>query len=400
MITDIPSADEYRDAGINLLHLAWQIAMQTTSDFEGAEMALYGVDDETLAEATAIYWRKSQPALGNAISLVQQAMEMGLKGRIAAVSPFLLIAREPKEWPRGSDRQDTAFSSFRSLDAADLVKVHNTLAAAPLDDHFQTFWQQIRSERNTLMHSGAPKAYDPAGLIRNVLTAAEMLFDDMSWPRRLLHLEAEGRYAGLGGDYDRNVIMEQVERAIRHLSPADLKRFFKFDPKRRAYACPACWAEANRDYQDDWPRLAQPVSRAPGETKLRCAVCNEVSQIERSPCTGPDCLGNVVHENMCLTCLRSQDSPYDFQSALLLNDGQPRPQHRFEFRKGNTTTGDHAGFACDNDAIEHARLAMSAPYLTTWESVHVEGPGRQPLGHWARTQSGLEWIPVAVKQNP
>jgi hypothetical protein len=140
MIIEIPTASEFHAAGLNQLYLAWQIAMQAVQEYEdlddyigpqekpveSAETKAFWESAEFKAyreSASIEYWTKSQPALANAFGLIQQAMEMALKGRIASISPFLLISRDPKDWPKGVDTDAVPFSEFRTLDAADLVKL-------------------------------------------------------------------------------------------------------------------------------------------------------------------------------------------------------------------------------------------------------------------------------------
>lgn len=133
MITEIPSPSDFQAAGLNQLYLAWQIAMHAVEDFDFFEDNLDLGDGEAQQAASSEYWAKSQPALANAFGLIQQAMEMALKGRIALISPFLLIPRDPRDWPKGVENHGVPFSEFRMLDAADLFKVHNTFITPPLD---------------------------------------------------------------------------------------------------------------------------------------------------------------------------------------------------------------------------------------------------------------------------
>ena len=310
MIQDIPTSDEFRAAAINQLYLGWQIAMQVVYQHE--QVTDYSeIDGEEATEAAAEYWRKSQPALANAFGLVQQAMEMALKGRIAAVSPYLLISRDPKDWPKGVDERAVPFSEFRTLDAADLIKVHNSFVAQPLNQAFRDFWVETRRDRNQIMHSVTSKSFDPATLVRVILTAAETLFTDVRWPQRLLAMEEDDALAAYGlSDGVQNAVMRQVDTAIRHLDAAETRRFFGFDSKRRAYICPICYYESNRDWQDKWPALAQFCDKAPGSTHLHCIVCDETSVVERVACTNIECPADVIHEGMCLTCMASQDDPH------------------------------------------------------------------------------------------
>lgn len=405
MITDIPSASEFEAAGLNQLYLAWQIALRAVYDHE--ELVDYsGFDDTDAQEAAAEYWAKSQPALANAFGLTQQAMEMALKGRIAAVSPYLLISRDPKDWPKGVDSGSVPFSEFRTLDAADLIKVHNSFSAAPLDDAFRQFWDQVRRDRNKIMHSVAPKAFDPAELVRTILTAARALFGDIGWPERLAIMEGDGQYAAYGlDDNTQNAVMRQIDTAIRHLTPAESRQFFRFEPKQRAYVCPKCYLRSNRDWQDSWPKLAQFTSKEPGSTDLHCVVCGEITLVERSKCASPECSGDVLADDLCLTCMREQDDPRLIVSELESDVAFDTPRYRLSFHRGKFGSGgletsDTRHFASDEEAVEFARIAMLSPNLASWDLVSVSEdlPGSmlvEPLhrdrilGSWIR---GVELI--------
>lgn len=72
------------------------------------------------------------PSLSSSLSLVQQAIEFFLKGAIVDTSPYLLIVDEPRNWPAGCSMQDIPFANFRTLDAQDLPRVHDTVAPMPL----------------------------------------------------------------------------------------------------------------------------------------------------------------------------------------------------------------------------------------------------------------------------
>ena len=330
-------------------------------------------------------------------------MEMALKGRIASISPFLLISRDPKDWPKGVGTGDVPFSEFRTLDAADLVKVHNTFSTVPLDEHFRTFWDRVRRDRNRMMHSVSPKSFDPATLVSTLLTAAQALFADVRWPQRLLDMEAEGKYAAYGlADGTQNVVMRQIDIAVRHLTPAQNRLFFGYDVKRRSYLCPNCYHRADREAP--WPALAQFPSKSPNERALHCVVCDDTVEVERIACTNPDCQGNVVYEGVCLSCVSSQDNPQGFRSGLADEELGRGHRYWFVYRRGTVSTNDTQHLPDDETAKEHARLAMLAPHLTGWDTVtihHERGGNRlasfelEPrgrlLGTWVRREDGLTW---------
>lgn len=305
MITEIPTAEDFRRAGLNQLYLAWQIIMRTTREFEELEGLADHMDDQERAEAQSQYWTSAQPVLANALGLIQQSMEMAIKGKIAGVSPYLLISRDPKDWPKRSDRVDVPFSEFRSVDAADLVKVHNTFVEISFDDEFQRFWEKVRRDRNKVMHSVARLTFEPGVIIKHILFAAYSLYGDRPWPTHICEFDDSGVYTIYGVDegWNRNGLMEQVERALGYLTPSEAYRLLAFKKQQRAYVCPPCYENSNRDAADHWPALAQLRSREATETILHCVVCNEHTVVERKRCRKPGCCGNVIGLGMCLTCL-------------------------------------------------------------------------------------------------
>lgn len=404
MITEIPSPIAFQTAGLNQLYLAWQIAMQAIADYEEVKEYAHLEEDEH-KEAAAAYWEKSQPALANAFGLIQQAMEMALKGRIASVSPFLLIARDPATWPAGVDSRPVAFSEFRTLDAADLIKVLNAVSDFPLNAEFKKFWHEVRRDRNKIMHSVTVKSFQPATLVRILLTVAHNLFADIRWPQRLLDMEANGKYAAYGLDENQhNIVMNQISIAISYLTPALARKFFDYSMRRRSYLCPHCYDHSNQDWQWDWPRLAQFKSRLPRQLKLHCIVCDITTEIERASCSDTDCRGDVIYDNKCLTCLTEQDSPGVFRSNLddITLDYEFR--YMLQYRRTGMTTVDERRFPNDDAAVEHARLAMSSTHLLDWRVVtvtsggaemfraHVRGEVRPILGSWVRQDGALKWL--------
>ena len=87
MITDIPTEEELRSSAIELLVMAWKTAISSLHKLERARDV--GLDDdETRSELRAAYL----PSLRHAAVWIHQAQELGLKARIAGVSPYLLLA--------------------------------------------------------------------------------------------------------------------------------------------------------------------------------------------------------------------------------------------------------------------------------------------------------------------
>ena len=325
-------------------------------------------------------------------------MEMGLKGRIAAVSPYLLISRDPKEWPGGIDGRPVTFGKFRTLDAGDLVKVHNIVSSSRLGDRFITFWERVRVERNTLVHTASHPLIEPAYLVRSILTAAQALFSEMSWPKQLREMLDTDQYAALGlDDSNHNYVMRQIEAAVGYLEPAEARLFLGFDKGRRSYVCPSCYEQANRDWQSNWPKLAQLRSRAVNEISLVCVVCEEVSTVERISCVREGCLGNVVKDGICLICVSAQDEPARSNSKLDEVTSPGSHLYHFQIGRSRTTILDNGHYPSDEAAIEDVRRRMEAPHAKSWTTALVKRGDRgwsrgQELGTWIRKGPHLVWM--------
>jgi hypothetical protein len=399
MITEIPTHEEFHASGVNQLYLAWQIALQALQDVDeydrwAAEEGQYNKEDATAA--ASLYWSKLQPALANALGLIQQSVEMALKGRIAKISPFLLISGDPKSWPN----DDKPFSDFRTLDAIDLVKVHNTFCSPRLDDNFQKFWETVRRNRNIIMHSVSRMTFHPKELVRDILVVAEALFAEVRWPERLLGLAADNKYTTHWLDLNSHEpVVRQVDMAWRHLTPAERKHYLGFEKGRRRYLCPVCLPKMGPDCWDDGvgpPKLAQLKSKMEREAALWCIVCNEHTIVEREKCCVSACKTNVLSSSVCLSCGCRQDSPDRFVSGLEINEGGHGDLFEFNFHNPRHNHISEKELASPRDAIEHARLAMLAPYLAGWYAVIVifksqETGSFSAVGNWQRKSGDLVW---------
>jgi hypothetical protein len=95
MITNIPSADDFQESGMGFLNLAWDTISSIAITWGDAEAQLW----KTSANDPNTYWMSAQKPLATALVLACQGVEMLLKSKICEVSPFLLIAGDPRGWP-------------------------------------------------------------------------------------------------------------------------------------------------------------------------------------------------------------------------------------------------------------------------------------------------------------
>lgn len=195
-------------------------------------------------------------------------------------------------------------------------------------------------------------------------------------------------------DGTQNVVMRQFDLAVRNLEPADARHSLGFDPARRAFHCPKCLDQANRDWQDESPRLAQFRERRPRSTELRCSLYRESAVVRRERCAEADCPEDVIHAKSCLTCLQTQDESYLFVDALADGGLADDLRYRFEYARGEPgrvgeTTTDERKVPGDEAAREFGRRAMASPILIGWDTLTIEHAG--PRGTPLRSPSPLAW---------
>ncbi|NJO34959.1 MAG: hypothetical protein HC869_19430 [Rhodospirillales bacterium] len=284
--------------------MAWEIALEVLDERGASEVQNWDHD----GDASLLYWQQVQPKLANAFVLVQQAQELNIKSRIAEVSPFLLLAGDPREWPRGCDKSDVPFSAFRTVDASDLIRLHNAVSAQRLSDSFATLYDEVRQHRNILMHHGhAGARIEPMEILRLTLTTHKHLFDGKWGPARATYWNSGSTATLYTNKWTHDALLREFEAIVELLKPAELREFFGYDKRQRHYLCPQCVMRA----RDARVPLAELRSRAKTESKLYCFLCNVEFEIERAKCSHADCKSTVIalnyfNDRVCLTCDRVQ----------------------------------------------------------------------------------------------
>jgi hypothetical protein len=304
LITEIPLSSDFMRSSLDIMNLAWSVATEIIIELYDSQEADFDED------ITTEYWKKSQPALGNAFALIQQAQEMALKGKIAEISPFLLIGRDPREWPRRCDQVDIPFSSFRMANAADLIKIYNSVCPSTqrLGEDFREFFDKVRRQRNSIMHLGGfGMSIKVEELLTNVLLTNEYLHPGAKWiKRRRDHLENDRFSAVFLSDHVVHVMLREFDIARRLLKPLERWRYLDLSKARR-YHCLYCQNEA-RDF-GDLIALAQLV---PGRLSVKCIICEKSTIVVRKRCISQNCKSNVICADpewgsICLLCHHDQN---------------------------------------------------------------------------------------------
>lgn len=298
MIKDIPSKSDFDAVGVALLDQAWDVATALLIDLEQAKQWMDLNEEEN-------YWRSAGIKLSTALAIAHQGAEFLLKGRISAISPMLLILNPPKDWPKPGPDGHIAFSAFRTVDAQDIVRLHDSCAEVPLDKKFASAFEALRIRRNSFMHSINPNVkVDAAALIEEILRIHKVLMPDRNWiDARRQALRESSSSQIWSSDWVEPRLVQEFNEISAVLPPALMLEHFGFDKKRRAYLCSNCTFSscAEEDFQSYSATLVEKSSTC---ERLYCFICRETEVVTRNACKYENCEGNVISTEWerCLTC--------------------------------------------------------------------------------------------------
>jgi hypothetical protein len=295
MIIEVPNAADFEQTGLDYLNLAADQAFSLSIDF------IYAGYEASWEDEIREFWRAAQRQLASALALVEQGAQFMLKARIAEISPFLLIVGTPRDWPRGIGSRDVPFAEFRTLDAQDLVRVHDAVSANRVSSSFAAQFEQLRRRRNTVMHTVDRTLEVTAKEI--ILLALESVHELLG-PRRWIGVRREyhERAPGGGEEFIESQLLVEVDLLIDVLTRAELLRYFCYRKNQRSYPCPVCIARYQ--YGDSPPSTAQLRPNTAIRTNLHCFVCEGNSAVLRKDCCNSGCRSNVILEatKECVTC--------------------------------------------------------------------------------------------------
>lgn len=278
MISGVPTSKVLYDTAYGWLNLAWSIATRASEEFQDINDALLWVAEERgVEEAERIeekHWNAKRLALNNAVSLLQQSLEIFLKAKIAEISPFLLISGDPKNWPKTDDNKEVDFSRFRTLDAVQLIPALNILSIEPIDKSFEDFFNDLRTARNRIIHLNAQAIKTEVKvLLADILRAQKNMLPAKCWMSfRKEYLVTTEEFLDKdflfnGDDLTREALITEFRTAIFELEDESLLKFFDYDSRKEAFFCPVCID--GLEFIEDDCEFVQAVSR----DCLRCCVC-------------------------------------------------------------------------------------------------------------------------------
>lgn len=297
MIFEIPTEEDFNNSGLGFVNLALDQIFELYSDLSISDIDNWGENEDI-----EIYWNAAKTKLSNSLALVQQGIEFILKGRIASISPFLLIANEPKDWPSKWEKEDISFAEFKTLDAHDLIKTINIFHSNKLSKEIICKIDKLRRRRNAIMHAVSNSVKIDAKEIAIVsLEIINELIEPFGWISiRRKYLEESPASTVFSCDDVELLLLTQTHILIDLLSTSEAEKYLGYNKRQRKYICPICKGVDECDTLDTNTGLLKP--NTPDSTSVYCFICEQEFEVRRVDC--PYCSGNVIEidENMCLTC--------------------------------------------------------------------------------------------------
>jgi len=301
MITDIPTSEEFDSAAKAQFDFAWDIVITFLLTLD--EAGQY-VDIEQ--EDVDAFWEKARQRILTSLIIAQQGVELAIKGKLVSHSPYLLISGNHSEWPKDKDGTGISFSEFRSIDAQDLIKVHDIVNGEKFDEEFARLFEKLRKLRNKAMHTvDAQLSVSAQEVVVMLLEVHAFLFPDDSWVtiRRDFLNESPATQIYFDNDHVEGIVAKEFLTVFGLLTPSQVNRFFGVDKRQRLYICPECKYEADR-YEMIEPKYAVLRPNTPDSAGLYCFVCDKLHPVTRIGCENEGCLGNVISDEYeyCCTC--------------------------------------------------------------------------------------------------
>lgn len=301
MIKDIPTSEEFDSAAKAQFDFAWDIVISFLLTLEDAKGIIDVAEDDEKA-----FWETARQRILTSLIIAQQGVELAIKGKIVAISPYLLISGNHSDWPKDNDGTGVSFSEFRAIDAQDLVRVHDTVHNKKLDSGFSILFEKLRKLRNKAMHTVDKELNVSArDVVTILLDVHEYLYRDENWisTRRDFLNNSAATHLFFDTDHVDGLVAKEFLTVFNFLKPAESKRFFKIDKKQRLYLCPKCQYESEK-YDPLEPRYAVLMPNEPNSKHLYCFVCDSLHLVERRGCGTAGCLGNVISVDyeICCTC--------------------------------------------------------------------------------------------------
>lgn len=298
MIKDVPKVVGLKNSGKELLDLAWRMVVDilrmTNEDF---------YDGLTTAQKNA-FWKNARREFLTAHTLVVQGIELIIKSKIAAVSPFLLL----ENISRTEDNEP--FSKCKTIQESSLITYFNKISDKPISSTFSKRFSKMLDLRNEIIHLETAEYKNVAGIKE---LAAKILVDVMDTSRILLgerwldvrekYLETSVSIFGDDGLNVRGLLCNEYKAAYEALSKKQVGSCFHHNKTAKKYYCVNCFVASGAKQAWEFEEFKFAVIDPKDNSKVYCPVCDSHYDFSKYKCVTNYCRGAIHSVGFCLCCL-------------------------------------------------------------------------------------------------
>lgn len=248
--------------------------------------------------------------LRTSLIVLHQGVEYYLKYFTAKKSPLFLLDKTPAELPLMPHKTDKDFNELNTISGDDLISIFCGLSEKSKEEleKICSQFNELKKQRNLVVHSISDKKIDPEIILKKFLFFHKQ-FNNQNWFTFLKEMYSQNPIFGIDDneleEADFYMILDFVEKSIGKNTLQ--KEIEIVDVKNRRYLCPECSYQISRyEFYPDISKWAFLKPNTPDSKTLICLNCEKESDIERVNCEQDKCKGNVIYENICMSCYNGQ----------------------------------------------------------------------------------------------
>jgi hypothetical protein len=303
MINNIPTPQEFENLGLDCISKSFEMLFTISNKYNEISQ------DEIISQEVSKeeFWRYNDITVRTSLIVLFQGIEYLMKMKVTEKSALLLIENERAEWPSLPQKKDKNFDELMTISGERLLGVFCAVTneTTNLNDFVLRF-EELRSNRNKLVHSTGINNLDHKYLVKEILYFLSEFYSKTKWIELFRKMFiSEPAFGYWDWDVENAYFYKVLNFVEESLSKAEINKYLNYNIKSRRYYCPECtyWLKRH-EFEEVIPKWA--FLDTEESNVIYCVICDKNHQIERKDCIISECKGNVVSsvniEDQCLTC--------------------------------------------------------------------------------------------------
>lgn len=242
------------------------------------------------------------------VALLGQAVELYLKGMIAAESPEKLLYKNKTNRRLATDKVSD-FHKYISVKVSGLLDLYREVcqeAPSLLPVDFEGWLQQIRDDRNAIVHSPYREKFEITNLIERILKSqVHFKSPGLFLQERLDTISTVPTFRLTGGGDDKEGralifgrLNDDVEALISVLPNEIVTHLLGVEYASCIERCHKCFSESCLYFSDEmtsYIKTVKPISKSPKEVDAVCILCENESLISER-CPNDECGSKIINK--------------------------------------------------------------------------------------------------------